>query len=170
MKAYMTKILGPYVLDVKTLALLSEEWALNISSRYGNPIRRYFAFCDEHWLAPLAATPAHIGRYVAWLGQLGSIKASCVEPYLSAVNGFVNDHGLEAVALGDLVAKVRKGFAASQVAIDDTTYVYTFQYPSSSKPYAWPKPYNSSSLNQQRVQHSTPSKHANKHDSCGHVR
>jgi hypothetical protein len=36
------------------------------------------------------------------------------------VNGFFKDHGLEAVALGNLVAKVRKGLAASQVAIDDT--------------------------------------------------
>jgi hypothetical protein len=30
------------------------------------------------------------------------------------------DSGLEAAALGDLVAKVRKGLAESQVAIDDT--------------------------------------------------
>jgi hypothetical protein len=39
---------------------------------------------------------------------------------MSAVNGFFKDHGLEAIAIGDMVAKVRKGLAASQVAIDDT--------------------------------------------------
>jgi hypothetical protein len=38
---------------------------------------------------------------------------------MSAANGFFKDHGLEAVVLGDLVAKVRKGVAASQVAIDN---------------------------------------------------
>jgi hypothetical protein len=62
---------------------------------------------DEHMLAPLEATPAHIARYVAWLGPLGTIKASSIQPYLCAVNGFFKDRGLEAVALGDLVAKVR---------------------------------------------------------------
>jgi hypothetical protein len=32
----------------------------------------------------------------------------------------LKDHGLEAIALGDLVAKARKGLAASQDAIDNT--------------------------------------------------
>jgi hypothetical protein len=54
-----------------------------------------------------------MARYVAWLGQLGTIKASSLPPYMSAVNGFFKDHGLEAIALGDLVVKVRKGLAAS---------------------------------------------------------
>jgi hypothetical protein len=61
-----------------------------------------------------------MARYVAWLGKLGTLKASSLKPYLSGVNSFVKDHDLEAIALGDLVAKVRKGLAASQVAIDDT--------------------------------------------------
>jgi hypothetical protein len=57
--------------------------------------------------------------YVAWLGPLGIIKASSMQPYLSAVNNFFKDHGLEAIAIGGLVAKVRKGLVASQVAIED---------------------------------------------------
>jgi len=121
MKPYMTKILGSDALGTKTLALLAAAWAPSTAATYGSTIRRYFDFCTEQRLAPLAATPAHMARYVAWLGQLGTIKASSLQPYLSAVNGFFKDHGLEAVALGDLVAKVRKGLAASQVAIDDTT-------------------------------------------------
>jgi hypothetical protein len=72
---------------------------------------------------PTRATRCYTGSHGtlrrAWLGQLGSIKASSLQPYLSAVNGFCMDHGLQAVTLGDLVAKVRKGLAASQVAIDD---------------------------------------------------
>jgi hypothetical protein len=39
---------------------------------------------------------------------------------MSAVIGFFKNHGLEPIALGDLVAKVRKGLAASHVAIEDT--------------------------------------------------
>jgi hypothetical protein len=120
MKPYMTIILGSDALGATTLALLSAAWEPSTSTTYGSTIRRYFEFYEEHQIAPLVATPAHMARYVAWLGQLGTIKASSLQPYLSAVNGFFKDHGLEAVALGDLVAKGRKGLAASQVAIDDT--------------------------------------------------
>jgi hypothetical protein len=58
--------------------------------------------------------------YVAWLGMLGTIKASNLQPYMSTINSFFKDHGLEAIALGDLIAKVRKRLAASQFAINDT--------------------------------------------------
>jgi hypothetical protein len=61
-----------------------------------------------------------MASYVAWLGQLGTIKAARLQPYLSAINGFFKDHGFEAVALGDLVAAIRKGLATSHAAIDDT--------------------------------------------------
>jgi site-specific recombinase XerD len=109
MKPYMTMILA----CAATLALLSAAWAPSTATIYGITIRRDFDFCEEHRLAPLTATPAHMARYVAWLGQIGTIKASSLQPYLSAVNVFFKNHGLEAVALGDLVAKVRKGLAAS---------------------------------------------------------
>jgi hypothetical protein len=61
-----------------------------------------------------------MGRYVTWLGQLGTIKALSLQPYLSAVTGFFKDHGLETFELGDLVAKVENGLAASHVAINET--------------------------------------------------
>jgi hypothetical protein len=120
MKPYTIKIIGPHVLGAKTLALSSAEWALGTTTTYGTIIRWYFDSCNEHILAPLVATLAHMVRYVSQLWQLGAIKASCLQPYRSVVNGFFKDHGLEAVALDDLVAKVRKGLAASQVAIEDT--------------------------------------------------
>jgi hypothetical protein len=61
-----------------------------------------------------------MARYVTWLGQLGTIKASSLQPYMSAINGFFNDRGLEAIALGNIVAKVRQGLATSHVTIEDT--------------------------------------------------
>eukprot|EP00873_Tetraselmis_striata_P008985 jgi/Tetstr1/429249/TSEL_001911.t2 len=48
---------------------------------------------------------------------MGTIKASSLQPYLSAVNNFFKDHGREPMALGDLVSRVRKGLAASQVTL-----------------------------------------------------
>jgi hypothetical protein len=92
MKPYMTNILGLDVLGANTLALLSTACAPNTSATYGNTIRCYFDFCVEHRLAPLAATLAHMAKDVAWLGELGTIKASRLQPYLFAINGFFKDH------------------------------------------------------------------------------
>eukprot|EP00873_Tetraselmis_striata_P006291 jgi/Tetstr1/426555/TSEL_001631.t1 len=59
-----------------------------------------------------------MARYVTWLGNLGTIKASSLQLYLPAVNNFFKDHGREPMALGDLVSRVRKGLAASQVTLN----------------------------------------------------
>eukprot|EP00873_Tetraselmis_striata_P045955 jgi/Tetstr1/466219/TSEL_010777.t1 len=58
-----------------------------------------------------------MARYVTWLGNVGTIKASSLRPLPSAVNNFFKDHGREPMALGDLVSMVRKGLAASQVTL-----------------------------------------------------
>eukprot|EP00873_Tetraselmis_striata_P023953 jgi/Tetstr1/444217/TSEL_032110.t1 len=63
----------------------------------------------------MAADPGTMARYVTWLGNMGTIKASSLQSYLSALNNFFKDHGREPMALGDLVSRVRKGLAASQV-------------------------------------------------------
>eukprot|EP00873_Tetraselmis_striata_P010131 jgi/Tetstr1/430395/TSEL_020205.t1 len=66
----------------------------------------------------MAADPGAMAQYVTWLGNLGTIKASNLQPYMSAVNNFFKDHGWEPMlALGDLVGRVRKGLAASQVML-----------------------------------------------------
>eukprot|EP00873_Tetraselmis_striata_P023058 jgi/Tetstr1/443322/TSEL_031337.t1 len=67
----------------------------------------------------MAADPGTMARYVTWLGNLGTIKAkvSSLQPYLLAVNNFFKDHGWEPIALGDLVIRVRKGLAASEVTL-----------------------------------------------------
>jgi hypothetical protein len=160
MKQYITKILCSMVLCEKTLTLLSASCAPNTIPTYDNIVRRYFDFFDEHRLAPPFATPAHMARYVAWLGQLGSIKASSQQLYMPAVNGFFKDHGLEVVALGDLVAKVRKGLAPSQVAIEDTpTRVHmptSIVVQALRMTQALRYPYASRSLTQQRVRRFKP--------------
>jgi hypothetical protein len=58
-----------------------------------------------------------MARYIAWIGERGTITATSLQPYLPAVNGFFKDHGAEPVAQGDLVAKVRRNLAASQVSL-----------------------------------------------------
>ncbi len=55
-----------------------------------------------------------IARYLAWLGERGTIAADNLQPYWSAINRFLQDHARPPVAPGPLVAGVRKGLANSQ--------------------------------------------------------
>ena len=48
----------------------------------------------------------------------GTVAATSLQPYLSAINRFLKDHGVApAVALGPLVANVRAGLRNSQVSL-----------------------------------------------------
>ena len=82
---------------------LTERTKDNYSSNLG----AFYKFCGERLLDPLTASPIDIARYVAWLGQRGTIAAGSLQPYLSAVNRLLQDHALPPVALGPLVAGVR---------------------------------------------------------------
>jgi hypothetical protein len=88
---------------------------------------------------------------------------------MSALNGFFKDHDLEVIALGDMVAKVRKGLAASQVAIDDTPVPVHLPAYVIVKALRWPKPYASNSRRPLRVNCSKPAPHEIKYVYYGHV-
>jgi hypothetical protein len=57
-----------------------------------------------------------MARYIIWIGERGTIKATSLQPYLSKVSGLFKDHGAEQIAQGDFVAKVRRDLAASQLS------------------------------------------------------
>jgi hypothetical protein len=117
MRPYMQRLLGIDNLGGKTLELVTAAWAKSTSDTYISAIKPYFMFCKEQGLPPLVATTATMARYIAWIGERGTIKATSMQPYLSPVSGFFKDHGAEPVAQGDLVAKLRQGLAASQVSL-----------------------------------------------------
>jgi hypothetical protein len=117
MRPYMQRLLGIDSLGAKTLDLLTAAWAKSTSDTYNHDIKPYFQFCEEQGLPPLAATAATMARYIAWIGERGTIKATSLKPYLSVVDGFFKNHGADPIAQGDLVAKVRRGLAASQVSL-----------------------------------------------------
>eukprot|EP00873_Tetraselmis_striata_P045490 jgi/Tetstr1/465754/TSEL_010379.t1 len=117
MRPYMTRVLGSDTLGAQTLELLSAAWAPATTASYASCMKQYFRFCEEERRPALAADPGTMVRYVTWLGNLGTIKASSLQPYFSAVNNFFKDHGQEPMALGDLVSRVRKVLAASHVTL-----------------------------------------------------
>ncbi len=53
-------------------------------------------------------------RYISWLGERGTVAAISMQPYLSAINKFLQDHARRPVAPGPLVLGVRKGLEECQ--------------------------------------------------------
>eukprot|EP00873_Tetraselmis_striata_P034851 jgi/Tetstr1/455115/TSEL_041967.t1 len=111
---------GSFLAGAKGMARYARSAALGktTASAYGSAIRPFLQFCAEQGVPPLGGTVATVARYIAWHGLRGTVKAASLQPYLSAINGFYRDHGAEPVAQGDLISKVRKGLAASQVEPD----------------------------------------------------
>jgi hypothetical protein len=108
MRPYMQRLHGTNTLGAKTLELLTATWAKSTSETYGSAIKPYFEFPEDQCLPPLAAATTTMARYIAWIGERGTVKATSLQPYISAANGFFRDHCAKPLAHGDLVKKVRK--------------------------------------------------------------
>jgi site-specific recombinase XerD len=85
-------LLGSDKLGVTAVILLSNSLAPSTYASYHSAIRQFFIFCAEENINPLHATPATMVRYTAWLAQLGTVAASSLQPYFSAVNKLFRDH------------------------------------------------------------------------------
>jgi hypothetical protein len=94
--------------------MLSNSLAPSTYANYDSALRQFFAFCTEKNIAPLQATPASMIRYTAWLAMLGTVAASSLHPYFSAVNKFFRDHQRQPIAVGELLADARRGLGMLQ--------------------------------------------------------
>jgi hypothetical protein len=117
MRPYMQRLMGTDKLGAKTLELLTATLAISTPDTYNRAIKPYFEFSEEQGIPPLAATTPTMARYIAWIGERGTIKATSMQSYLSHVNGFFIDHGVKAVSQSDLVGKVMRGLAAFHVSL-----------------------------------------------------
>ncbi len=95
-------------------ALFQSALTEQTKDNYSSNLSAFYKFCGERLLDPLTASPIDIARYVAWLGQRGTIAAGSLQPYLSAVNRLLHDHAQPPVALGPLVARFHKGLENCQ--------------------------------------------------------
>jgi len=77
-------------------------------------LKSFFEFCDTSLLDPHKVSPIDIARYIAWLGKRGTVAAASLQPYLSSINKYLQDHARPPVALEPLVSGVRKGLANCQ--------------------------------------------------------
>jgi hypothetical protein len=59
-------------------------------------------------------------RYTAWLALLGTVAASSLQPYFSAVNKFFRDHQRQLIAVGELLSDARRGLEMLQHRLNPT--------------------------------------------------
>ena len=114
MRAALRGQLGEDSLGRQALDLMTGSMAPSTITTYGSNFRKFLRFCEEQAIDPFQASQFDILRYLAWIGQEGSVAATSLQPYLSAINRFLGDHGKEPVALGPLVARARQGLKLQQ--------------------------------------------------------
>jgi hypothetical protein len=107
-------LLGTDTVGVTAVTLLSNSLAPSTYANYDSALRQFFVFYTEEGISPLQATPASMVRYTAWLGLLGTVAASSLQPYYSAVNKFFRDHQRPPIAVGELLADARRGLEMLQ--------------------------------------------------------
>eukprot|EP00873_Tetraselmis_striata_P041834 jgi/Tetstr1/462098/TSEL_007166.t1 len=87
---------GSGELGQRTLDLLSSFLTSQTLKSYAGKLSQFAEFChDFENISPLEATTATVVRYVAWIGERGHIGAKSLQPYLSAINTFVELHNLD---------------------------------------------------------------------------
>ncbi len=59
----------------------------------------FLKFCELYSIVPLDVSPVDVSRYISWLGERGKVAATSMQPYLSAINMFLQDHARPLVAL-----------------------------------------------------------------------
>jgi hypothetical protein len=85
-------LLGTDRLGTVTISLLRNSLAPSTYANYDCALRHFFSFCAAEGPTPLNATLTTMVRYTAWLGMLGTVAASSMQPYFSAVNKYFCDH------------------------------------------------------------------------------
>ncbi len=102
----MGKVLGEDELGLIATSLFQSALTVGTCGHYSSNLTSFLKFCPLASLDPLEVTPVDIARYIAWLGQRGSVADKSLQPYLSAINKFLKDHALPPVVLGPLVVGV----------------------------------------------------------------
>ena len=110
----MKAVFGDDELGEAATVLFQSATTKGTDQNYNSNLKTFFEFSDTSLIDPKQASPIDIARYVAWLGKRGTVAAASMQPYLSSINKYLQDHALPPVALGPLVAGVRKGLSNCQ--------------------------------------------------------
>ncbi|KAK3259929.1 hypothetical protein CYMTET_31091 [Cymbomonas tetramitiformis] len=82
---------------------------------YRPKARAFMAFCEAEGRQWLPATGATVRLYIAHMLDKGTVQASNMQPYLSAINNYHEDMGFPGPAKGRAVSRAVKGMSRLQV-------------------------------------------------------
>ncbi|KAK3268306.1 hypothetical protein CYMTET_23178 [Cymbomonas tetramitiformis] len=82
---------------------------------YRPKARAFMAFCEAEGRQWLPATGATVRLYIAHMLDKGTVQASNMQPYLSAINNYHEDMGFPGPARGRAISRAVKGMARLQV-------------------------------------------------------
>ncbi len=97
-----------------SMALYQAALQPSTYKNYGSALTGFLNFCEETMVDPLEGTPLEIARYIAWIGERGTVAARSLQPYLSAINRFLANHARAPMALAPLVTSGRTGLEKCQ--------------------------------------------------------
>jgi len=113
--AALSSVFGEDELGRIATSLFQSSLSAGTKENYSSNLAGFFRFCEESLLDPLSVGPIDIARYIAWMGQRGTVAAGSLQPYLSAINRLLQDHARPPVAVGPLVTGVRRGLSNCQL-------------------------------------------------------
>ncbi|KAK3284631.1 hypothetical protein CYMTET_7731 [Cymbomonas tetramitiformis] len=82
---------------------------------YRPKARAFMAFCEAESRQWLPATGATVRLYIAHMLDKGTVQASNMQPYLSAINNYHEDMGFPGPARGRAISRAVKGMSRLQV-------------------------------------------------------
>ncbi|KAK3233421.1 hypothetical protein CYMTET_56282 [Cymbomonas tetramitiformis] len=82
---------------------------------YRPKARAFMAFCEAESRQWLPATGATVRLYIAHMLDKGTVQASNMQPYLSAINNYHEDMGFPGPAKGRAISRAVKGMSRLQV-------------------------------------------------------
>jgi len=82
----MKTVFGNDDLEKAATTLFQAATTKRTDQNYSSNMRSFFEFCNVSFIEPQDATPIDIARYMAWLGERGTVAASSLQPYLSSIN------------------------------------------------------------------------------------
>jgi len=123
-------LLGTKALGSLAMALVTSSKEQSIYTGYLSELNHFFNFCRIESITPLDVTAAQIVRYIAYLGSVNTIAAGSMQPYLSAINRYLQDHQRQPVAMGPMVVDAQAGLAGLQVPLVEPTHPCRRLWPS----------------------------------------
>ena len=88
----MKSVFGDDELGEFATVMFNSATTKGTDQNYTSNLKTFFEFCDTSLIDPQEVSTIDIARYIAWLGKRGTVVAASLQPYLSSINKYLQDH------------------------------------------------------------------------------